>query len=41
MSTIRQLAAILFADIEGFTAMMQTDEFLAMQWPAYRRCNGQ
>lgn len=32
MSTIRQLAAIVFADIEGFTAMMQTDEFLAMQW---------
>ena len=32
MSTLRQLAAIVFVDIEGFTALMQTNEFLAMQW---------
>jgi len=30
MSTSRQLAAILFADIEGFTALMQNDEDRAM-----------
>src|SRR5215510_14406155 len=30
MSTTRQLAAILFADIEGFTSLMQHDEDRAM-----------
>jgi TolB-like protein len=31
MSSTRQLAAILFADIAGYTAMMQEDEELAIQ----------
>src|SRR5215831_19338502 len=30
MSTTRQLAAIVFADIEGYTALMQHDEAKAM-----------
>src|SRR6266446_1332053 len=30
MSAIRQLAAILFADIQGYTALMQADEAKAM-----------
>ena len=32
MSSTRQLAAILFADIAGYTALMETDEELAMQY---------
>ena len=31
MYSSRQLAAIMFADIAGYTAMMQEDEALAMQ----------
>src|SRR6266496_338740 len=31
MSQSRQLAAIMFADIMGYTAMMQDDEKLALQ----------
>ena len=31
MSSSRQLTAIMFADIAGYTAMMQEDEALAMQ----------
>jgi class 3 adenylate cyclase len=30
-SSVRQLAAILFADIVGYTSMMQADEALAFQ----------
>ena len=32
MPSTRQLAAILFADIAGYTALMETDEGLAMQY---------
>ena len=32
MPTTRQLAAIMFADIAGYTALMETDEVLAMQY---------
>ena len=32
MSSLRQLAAILFADIAGYTAIMQEDEKLALQF---------
>ena len=31
MSSTRQLAAIMFADIAGYTALMETDEALALQ----------
>ena len=31
MSSIRQLAAILFTDIAGYTAIMQEDEQLAVR----------
>jgi adenylate cyclase len=31
MSSSRQLAAIMFADIMGFTAIMQEDEALALR----------
>ena len=31
MSSSRQLAAIMFADIAGYTALMQEDEFVAIQ----------
>ena len=31
MPTTRQLAAIMFTDIQGFTAMMQHDEELAVK----------
>lgn len=31
MSIVRKLEAILFADIEGFTAMMEEDELLALK----------
>ena len=32
MSSTRQLAAIMFADIVGYTALMETDEALAIQY---------
>jgi TolB-like protein len=32
MSSTRHLTAIMFADIVGYTAMMEEDEALAMQW---------
>src|SRR5688572_25902104 len=32
MSQTRQLAAIMFADIAGYTALMENDELLAMQY---------
>ena len=31
MTSSRQLAAIMFADIAGYTAMMQDDEVMALQ----------
>ena len=31
MSSVRQLAAIMFTDIEGYTALMNTDEQTAME----------
>ena len=34
MSSSRQLAAIMFADIVGFTAMMQEDEEFGVEMPA-------
>jgi adenylate cyclase len=32
MATTRQLAAIMFADIAGYTSLMETDESLAMDY---------
>jgi class 3 adenylate cyclase len=32
MTQSRQLAAIMFADIMGFTAIMESDEVLALQF---------
>src|SRR5687767_5464155 len=37
MSQQRQLAAIMFTDIEGYTAMMQENEEQALQWKARHR----
>lgn len=31
MTTTRQLAAIMFADIDGYTSIMQDDEALALR----------
>lgn len=37
MSSTRQLAAIMFTDIEGYTALMNSDEARAMEWRSKHR----